>query len=260
MTAAELAAGVLPLARSSPMPLWAQLESELRRRLAAGHFADRFPTDKELTELYGVSRHTARQAVDRLVAEGLVERRRGHGSFVVDEEIEQPLGSLYSLFQSVEARGVPQRSTVLDLDEVVDADAAAALGVAPEVPLVHLARVRWAGEEPLALDDVWLLADVARPLLTADFTHTALYAELAGRCGLRLDSGWERIHAVVPDEEDRALLDLPDGQAAFRIERLGRAAERPVEWRVTLIRGDRYRFLADWGAGVAPANRAEPLR
>src|ERR687891_584603 len=65
-----------PLDRGNPLPLWAQLESDLRRRLSAGAFADRFPTDRDLVETYDVSRNTVREAVDRLCGEGLLERRR----------------------------------------------------------------------------------------------------------------------------------------------------------------------------------------
>lgn len=65
-------------------------------------------------------------------------------------------------------------------------------------PLFRLERLRLAGEEPLALDTVWLPADIGAPLLEADFTHTALYDELAARAGVRLDGGREHIRGVVP--------------------------------------------------------------
>jgi GntR family transcriptional regulator len=255
-----------PLDRTHPLPLWAQLEADLRRRLAAGAFGERFPTDRELVETYEVSRNTAREAVDRLCAEGLLERRRGRGTFVLTPEFEQPTGALYSLFRSIEAAGVAQTSQVLQLEECVDAAASQRLELAPDAALVLLSRLRSAGGEPLALDRVWLPAEVARPLLDADFGHTALYDELASRCGVVMVDGWERIRPVVPTAAERSLLQQPEGQAVFTIERLGRAVDRIVEWRVSLIRGDRYAFVADWQArpsgtpsqGFLPA-RAEPV-
>lgn len=238
--------------RTSPMPLWAQLEQELRRRIAAGHFVDRFLTDRELVDVYGVSRHTAREAVDRLIADGIVERRRGQGSFVIEEAIEQRLGSLYSLFASVEAEGLRQRSTVLQLEVTKDAVAAAHLGLTAGTSLVHLARVRWAGDDPLAIDRTWLPSELALPLLTTDFSRTALYTELEDKCGIRMSGGWERIQPVVPDPEEQELLRTGPQDAAFLIERLGRdSAGRTVEWRVSLVRGDRFRFVADWSNAMA---------
>lgn len=237
------------LDRTSPMPLWAQLEAELRRRLERGEFADRFPTDLELTETYGVSRHTARHAVSELNRHGLLRRERGIGTTINSAEFEQSLGSLYSLFQAVEAAGVEQRSEVLALGQVTDARAATELGLDPSSDLVNLARVRYAGESPLAIDRVWLPADVGAGLLGVDFRHTGLYDELERVGGIRPTSGWERIAPALPSAEERTLLGLRRTDAVFEIERLGSLAGRAIEWRVTAIRGDRFRFVAEWSAG-----------
>jgi GntR family transcriptional regulator len=241
--------GALDLERDSGEPLWAQLERELRRRMEAGHFVDRFPTDRELMEIYGVSRHTARHAVAQLGADGIVRRARGVGTSVDRRTFERSLGSLYSLFQVVEESGVPQHSEVVSLDVVQHPEAAERLGLPADAELVFLDRVRFAGSEPLAIDQVWLPALVARPLLDADFTHTSLYNELERAIGRRPNEGWERIHPAIPDETARARLGLDQGAAVFSIERLGTCDGRPVEWRITTIRGDRFTFVADWTAG-----------
>lgn len=241
----------LPLDRSSPQPLWAQLEAELRRRLAAGHFDDRFPTDLELTRHYEVSRHTVREAVSALSRDGLVSRVRGRGTVVVRERFEQRLGALYSLFAGIESTGLEQASEVLQIGMGRDADVAARLGVDAGSDLFRLDRLRLAGGSALAIDQAWLPQDLGRPLLDVDFSHTALYDELEARCGCRPDNGWERISPVVPEPDIAAMLEMPAGSAAFRAERLGRCSERDIEWRVTIIRGDRYRFFADWSAGAS---------
>lgn len=244
--------------RNSPMPLWAQVLDDLRTRLSAGEFGDRFPTDKELTEHYGVSRHTAREAVRHLRAEGVVERERGRGTFVRTSVFEQPLGSIYSLFRSIEAEGTEQRSRVRALDERTDLDAATRLGLPADTRLVHLERVRLADREPLALDRVWLPGDLGRPLLDADFTRTALYDELAARVGVRPVEGHERIRPVIPPPEERRLLGLSSRQAAFEIERTTRHADGPLEFRRTVVRGDRYSFVASWSAGGSVEPRLAP--
>lgn len=236
------------LDRSSGLPLWAQLEAELRRAIDEGDFDDRFPTDLELTRRYEVSRHTVREAVGRLQADGLVSRVRGRGTVVERPQFEQRLGALYSLFTSIEAEGVEQRSEVIDVGIHTDADAAARLGLGHDEELFRLERIRFADDEPLAIDIAWLGADLGRPLLDVDFSHTALYDELERQCACRPDRGWERIAPVVPTSAERKLLGTDADQAAFRVERLGQLGERVIEWRVTLIRGDRYRFFADWSA------------
>lgn len=252
------------LDRSSDQPLWAQLEAELRRSLDSGEFDTRFPTDLELTRRYGVSRHTVREAVGRLQAEGLLVRVRGRGTVVERPEFEQRLGALYSLFTSIETQGVEQRSEVLDVGIVADAEAATRLGLDDDAELFRLDRLRLADDEPLAIDRAWLPAGIGRPLLDADFTHTALYDELERRCDCRPDRGWERITPVVPEPEEAAILGLPDRGAAFHIARLGQKGDEVVEWRLTLIRGDRYAFFADWssagpgGLRLAPEEQLTP--
>lgn len=241
------------LDRSSPMPLWAQLEHELKVRLDAGEFGERFPTDGELVEEYGVSRHTVREAIRHLNKTGILRRQRGRGTVVNQSEFEQPLGALYSLFESIESSGAEQRSTVVELTRTTDPDVAERLELEPDAALVYLERIRFAGGEPLAIDRAWLPAERTAALLDSDFGHTALYDELERRCGLRPTQGWERIAPVVPSAADRQRLGMRRGEAAFFLERQSRSGGTPIEWRTTTIRGDRYRFVAAWSMGAAPA-------
>jgi GntR family transcriptional regulator len=237
------------LDRTEATPLWRQLQQELVTRLAAGEFAHQFPGELELVEDYRVSRHTVRQALRELRADGVIVAERGRQPHIAPpSEIQQPMGALYSLFASVETAGLPQRSIVRSLDLRADGVIAARLDLEGSTPLVYLERVRLAGDEPLALDRVWLPADLAAPLLNVDFTHTGLYTELASRTGIRLDRGHEDVHAVVPTAAEQTQLHSPPHTAAFSINRLSHARGRPIEWRHTLVRGDRFALTADFSA------------
>jgi len=242
---------VQALDRTSPMPLWAQLEAELQRRLDSGEFDDGpFPTDLALTEDYSVSRHTVREAIRHLNKAGVLKRERGRGTVVNRAEFEQSLGTLYSLFQSVES-SVEQTSTVLQLGVVKDAVAASHLDVPEATDLVLLARLRLADGSPLAIDRAWLPLSIAKPLLNVDWTHTALYDELR-RAGVPAPTqGWERLSPTIPSATDRKKLGLKKAEAAFYLERLGSHDGSPIEWRTTVIRGDRFRFVSDWTSGTA---------
>lgn len=245
-------------------PLWAQLLADLRQRLAAGEFVDVFPGELALVEEYSVSRHTVREALRHLRAEGTVTAQRGRRPRLAAPEVEQPLGALTSLFAAVEQRGLEQRSVVRALDLRRDGVVATRLGLEESTPLLHLERLRLAGEEPLALDRVWLPGELAAPLLDVDFTHTALYDELLAHCGVGITGGQEQVRAVLPSRGERALLQVPAGVALLAVQRLGCRHGRPLELRHTLVRGDRFAVTARFSgreislAAGAPGSDAPP--
>lgn len=231
--------------RSSAMPLWAQLHADLLARIQSGEFTSGFPGEHSLTNAYGVSRHTVREALRRLRHAGVLIAERGRATRLADVPvIEQPLGALYSLFAAVEAIGLSQHSVVRVLDVRSDPTVSATLELPPGARVVYLERLRMAGDHPLALDFAWLPADIAEPLLEADFTHTALYIELETRCGVRLTGGREDITAVVPEPDEAEMLALDTRCAALAIRRLSYVRQRPVELRHTLIRADRFTVSA----------------
>ena len=232
--------------RSSAVPLWAQVLDDLRVRVEAGEFRDRFPTDQELVAAYGVSRHTAREAVRRLQQGGILSRERGRGSYVRSSPIEQPLGALYSLHRSLADQGYQSRSVVRALAEEQNPAAAAMLGLEPDARLVRIERLRLADDEPMALDESWLPAAVARPLLGVDLTDTSLYRALADHAGVRVTSGEERIRPDMPTPEQCHLLQIGRGQPVLALERTVNARDQVVEWRRSVVRGDRWSFVAHW--------------
>jgi len=239
-----------PVDRSSPLPLWAQVEADLRRQLEAGEFTEAFPTDLQLTQMYDVSRHTVREAVRHLNKTGVLKRERGRGTVVNRSEFEQSLGTLYSLFDSVESTGVEQTSESLRCEAVTDSIAASHLEVDEDTQLIVIERLRLAGGSPLAVDRAWLPHSIAAPLLDVDWSHTALYDELATAGAPVPNQGWERLTPIVPTPTDRKRLGLRKTDAAFFLERVGTRDGKPIEWRTTIIRGDRYRFVTEWSSGT----------
>lgn len=235
--------------RQSPLPLWAQILDDLRRGVVSGQFDARFPSDAELVDRYEVSRHTVREAVRRLHAEGLLERGRGRGTFVRQRRFEAPLGALYSLFRAAEEQGFAQDSVVRFLESRFDVQAAAMLGLAEGAPLVYLERLRLIDGKPVVLDCSWLPAHLAAPLLEVDFRRTALYREMEQRCGLRAESGWERLRPGLPSAVQRDLLAMPARSPVFCFERVTCQGNLKVEWRHGVIRADRFEFVARWSGG-----------
>jgi GntR family transcriptional regulator len=243
--------GAAVLDRNDPLPLWRQLHDDLLARVERGDFPERFPGEIELTESYGVSRHTVREALRRLRRDGLVESSRGRASVAHPDVISQHLGAMHSLVHELESRGIEQRSELLVAEERTDPQAAQRLGLAVSAVLVHVERIRHADGDPIAWDRVWVHPDVGRAMLEVDLTCPALYDEWRRASGLGPTAGHETIRAVSPPARVRARLRMDHGEAALEVERVGYAGDRPVEVGTTVIRGSRFAFTAEWSAAGA---------
>lgn len=236
-----------PVDRASVVPLWAQVGADLRRRIASGEFGDRLPTEASLVADYDVSRHTVREALRDLKTSGVVRSQRGRGTSIAHPgELEQSLLGLYSMARAVATAGLPEHSVVLVDEERVAGEAAADLALGADDPVRYVERVRHAGDEPLSLDRSWVPADLGRRLERADLEHGSLYDALTVRCDVTVLGGSERISPAVPEDALRDVLRMPRGQAVFVVTRLVHDARRPVERRISQVRGDRYRFVAHW--------------
>ncbi len=93
---------------------------------------------------------------------------------------------------------------------------------------------------------MWLPTPLAAPLLEANFSRAALYEELRDRCGVIPEEGVEQSRPINVARETAVRLGLAAGDAVFEIDRRTRSRGRPLEWRVSTVRGDRYVFKAEW--------------
>lgn len=241
---------------SDPTPLWAQLTALLRRRLGAGDYFSRFPTEMELTVEFEVSRATVREAIRRLKDEGLLDARRGSGTFVVRRKLDQGLIGAPSLAQTILDAGLEEQSTVLRFgeDEVGDEVAASALGLEVSAPVVWVERARNASGRPLALDRSALSMDEEqrKAFLSADLGRGSIYDVLAEMCHIQVTGATEQVRAVTVTPDENELLCLEPGEGVLEVERITFADQSPVEWRRSLLRGDTYVLSASWGVTPSP--------
>lgn len=243
----------MPRTRLDPrqaLPLWAQLVSLLRERLLAGTYSERFPTEAELTAEFEVSRATVRGAIQRLREEGLLDARRGSGTFVVRHQIDEPVIAAPGLARAIVAAGLEEESRVLEAAELpATPEVAAVLGVTAGHPIAWLERLRMAAGEPLALDRSALRLDKRkrRAVLGADLEHGSLYELLAERCDVTVSGATEQSRAVTAGADDRSLLQLDRDEGVLEVERVAYSGARPVEWRRSLLRGRAYVIEARWG-------------
>ena len=199
------------MTESGYQPQYRRIERSLRERIATLQPGERVPSDAELQVEFGVSRMTARNAMQRLTDEGLIAREPGRGSFVAAPAAHRRANRLMTFSSEMRRRGLTPSSRILTrILRPSTRPEAAALGLRPTESIVHLRRLRLADGDPIAIEDTILLAVCAPAMLTADLTHGSLHEALAA-AGWRLQSGTGSIAAEAATREDARLLRLRTG-------------------------------------------------
>jgi GntR family transcriptional regulator len=192
-------------------PRYRTIEQALRERIAVRRPGDPLPSDAELCAEFRVSRMTARNAMQRLVDEGLVVRDPGRGTFVADPPSHRRANSLLSFTEEMRRRGRAASSRVVRRDEAPATEAEAlALRTAVREVVTHLVRIRFADDEPIALERSTLSGEAGRVALAADVESGSLHAALAD-AGFQLVRGHATITAEAATSEDASLLSMREG-------------------------------------------------
>lgn len=228
-------------------PLYIKLRRILEEAVQAGNLkhGDALPPERDIAQYAAISRVTVRKAIDHLVADGLLMRRHGSGTFVshVVPKVEQKLSELTSFTEDMARRGLSARFLWLHKGiHMPSPEEMMILGVAADMRVSRLSRLRIADGEPLAIEH----ASISTEFLDDPAAVTSsLYAELEKRQA-RPVRAVQRISATNIKEADAALLNVAAGSAALSIERISYLASgRVIESTRSLYRGDAYDFVAE---------------
>jgi GntR family transcriptional regulator len=248
---------VLDLDHRSGVPLYMQVEGSLRRRITSGEWAagEQIPTEDKLCTAYGVSRITVRQAMSKLIADGLVVQERGRGRFVRDKSLVARERGVTSFTDELLEMGLKPGSVVLER-RVLRAEKAGVVEVLRLEPhdfVVRWKRLRTADNEPMGLQTSILPLRRLPGLEEIDLDGRSLYSVLFEHYGLLGVEAVDTYTVSTVGSGDAKLLKVATGSPAFMVERLTSATEGPVEYTRSVMRGDRYRVRLTLGSGHAHA-------
>jgi GntR family transcriptional regulator len=232
--------------RNSAVPRYHQLKEILRERIRSGEWkpGELIPSERELSEMYHLSRMTTRQAITELVNEGVFYREQGRGTFVTLNKITQQLIRLTGFTEDISARGQHPGTKVLSAqmrpaDELV----ADRLRIAVGTPIFALQRLRLADGEPLAIESSNLSFKGCERLLDEDLEQQSLYRVLQSKFNLPLMEADQELEARLAGTDEAALLKIAPGSAVLatvRVTYIDR--NQPVEFAKSVYTGAKYTF------------------
>jgi GntR family transcriptional regulator len=236
------------------------VRDQLITRLTSMEAGQPLPAERELAAQLGVARMTLRKALDQLVADSLLLRRQGSGTFVAPPKVAQRLTAT-SFSEDMRARGLhPGARTLSASSKPAGMAVGACLQIQPTASILQVRRLRLADGIPMALEELHVPGDVVPGLTGQDLVDQSFYAVLAQRYGLTLAGGTQTIEPTLTSAEDAALLEVAPGAPAFLFERTTKVSTgRVVEFVRSVYRGDRYRIVVDLlPPGIAgPAGTAQ---
>jgi GntR family transcriptional regulator len=254
---------LLKVDKRSPIPRYYQLAELIREQVRRGVYrvGEQLPSVQELADQAGISRMTARQAVELLVRDGTLVVRHGAGTFVAESKLVSDAIHLLGFTESMAQRGITITSRVLDQSLVIPTRTVAeGLRLGPSETVVQIRRLRLVGTTPLLLETSSIPSRLCPGLETEDLANQSLYAMLAERYGIHLQRTHHTLEAVLPDTNEyqwfghelRTPVIVQEGIAYLE-------DDMPAEYFHAVYRGDRFKFeleskrvsSADEGPGSA---------
>ncbi len=231
----------------SHIPYYMQLIDILKEKVQLGIWTagDQIPGEQDLCDQYAVSRTVVRQALRELELDGVLNRRKGKGTFISLPKINEGLvQKLTGFYQDMVERGLKPSTKVLHRNISPATETVARfLGITPGDKVIDLFRLRSVNEEPIQLVTSYFPYEICPALATVDLTNRSLYEYMEKECGVFIAKGVRYVEAVLANETEAALLGIERGAPLLMLDSISYSGNgQPVEYYHALHRGDRSRF------------------
>ncbi|MGE8204552.1 GntR family transcriptional regulator [Heyndrickxia sp. NPDC080065] len=231
--------------KESPIPMYYQIQEHIRENIKQKKWlmGEAIPSERILTEQFGVSRMTIRQAVQGLVDEGILMRKRGSGTYVSNEKVQQPLKEITSFTKLMEQRGMKASSniTVFSIRKPNEVEAEQ-LEINMSEDVYHIERIRLGDQIPIAIETSIVPCKLAEGLTNEDIQNS-LYEFIEVKKGQALGEAKQSIEAIGASKRVAELLDLDIDSPILQIERVAiLKTGSPFEYVRSQYAGSRFKF------------------
>ena len=249
-------AGVCMKLDSGPLPLYHQLEEDLRARILRREFeaGAALPTEEQLCAQYGVSRITVRRALDALDVQGLIVRRRGVGSFVAEAKPGvRSVRLVGSLDEFLASSGTLQNQLISLKEGIAPPEVAESLGLETGAPVVRLDAIARFEDKPIGFLSIYFPMEIGSQLERADLEGASPIIRLVERkLNIRIVRAEQMIEPDRAGKTAARYLDIDPESPVLRVTRVYYTSfDRPVEVALIRYHPKRYRYAIDFRSEVA---------
>lgn len=236
----------------SKVPLYFQLIEKFERKIAEGTWTTgmKIPSERDLSEIYDVSRITVRSAVDDLARSGLLQKVQGKGTFVISKNIQQELGNMYGFSNEMKKRGKITHSKVIHKRVIVaGTKIASILGIGENDQVIDLKRLRVLEDgEPILIERSYFAYDKYKFILDQDFNQYSLYDYLENEHQIVFDKAIEKFKVCLLTDKEAERLNAGEHETFGMLIRRVSYIKDSVECYSTLVtKGDIFEFTVKLG-------------
>ena len=234
--------------KKSRVPLYAQLIDIIVGKIELGELKEneKLPSERELCDLYNISRTTTRQAMIELENDGYIYKEHGKGSFVSPRTYTQSLVKMYSFSEEIKKLGKTPKTSIIALTTIpASLKVAKKLEIVEEDMVYELIRLRLADEDPMLYEITYIPYWDFPDLTKEDFEKQTMYGLFQSRFGISIQTAKESFKAVKTGPVEAKYLLDEVGAPAMRIERIAYSHNHPVEYTRTVARGDKYVYTIE---------------
>ena len=230
---------------SKNAPIYIKIHNDIKKKIEAGKWkvGQRIPAERELANVFGVSRMTLRQAVSTLVDEGILERKAGSGTYVASQKVQEKVSGVTSFTDLMEAQGKkPSSKTIAYHVGEPSLSEMERLNIEQYDLVLRMERIRFADEIPICYETATIPEKIVHNFSKAEITKS-LYNTLEEKAGLVIGRADQTVSAMLASEKVAEYLDIKRGDAILRLHQLSYLQDdTPFEYVRTQYAGERFEF------------------
>lgn len=228
--------------------MYLQLFDDLVKKIEDETYSehDKLPSERELCDIYELSRITVRQALQELEREGYIYKLHGKGTFVAPKSYTQDLIKLYSFTEEMKKLGkTPTTKVLLFNDMEIDEHLASKMDLEPNDEVFKIVRLRLADDEPLMYETTYLPKRIFQDLSATDLVQRPMYDIFNEDYHINVTRAKEQFSATLVRSEEAKHLNIPIDQPAMLIKRYAYFKNELIEYTVSIARGDKFNYTVE---------------